>query len=215
LAGKQRKHNLASWIMQLIVVTPEQCNNKSVTIDVDRWFTIQQLRQRIEDQVDIPTFQQRLLYDGRPLANYNLTVSDYGIANHATLHLTVRLVARLNKIGNHIVAYHPLPDSCGVQLDSCISVIFDSAVLGIANPDACFHIRCHGQVEFVVGTCKFNSNTRTLTFTPATALQASHKYYVELSSGSMKLHTQLFTLPHSYTFTTEAQETLLLRIRLV
>jgi len=51
---------------------------------------VQDLKNRIETDVDIPVDDQKIVYKGKPLNNPNVTVNDLGISDGDTLHLNCK-----------------------------------------------------------------------------------------------------------------------------
>ena len=64
---------------------------RTITIEVDPNDTIEALKSKIDDKLNIPVDNQRLIYGTLQLEDNRKTIEDYGIERDATIHLVVRV----------------------------------------------------------------------------------------------------------------------------
>ena len=74
--------------MQIFVKT---LNGKTITLNVEKEWSVTQLHQAVEDREGVPVRLQRLVYCGKQLENRDSrTLRDYNIQKESTLHLLMR-----------------------------------------------------------------------------------------------------------------------------
>jgi len=61
-----------------------------ITIDIEKEKTVNDLKFKIEDKSQVPSINQRLWFENKQLEDDKF-INDYGIINHCTIHLHLRL----------------------------------------------------------------------------------------------------------------------------
>jgi ubiquitin len=74
--------------MQLYVKT---LTGKTITLEVESTDRIEWIKQKIQDKEGIEPNQQYIVFAGRQLKHDHLTLADYNIRRHSTVHLVLRL----------------------------------------------------------------------------------------------------------------------------
>ncbi|KAI1746339.1 hypothetical protein F4680DRAFT_401111 [Xylaria scruposa] len=85
-----RLYNLVTYSVQPITIFVKTLTGRTVTISVTLSDTINIVKHKIAEKVDIPAEEQRLVFGGKQLED-NLTVYHYGIQRESTLHLGLRI----------------------------------------------------------------------------------------------------------------------------
>lgn len=70
--------------MQILVMVE---TGEIITLDVDKWYTINRVKSKIEEKVGLPLNQQHLFFNGTQLEEGNI-LSDYNIQQKSMLHLS-------------------------------------------------------------------------------------------------------------------------------
>ena len=76
---------------------------KSYDIEVESGDTIEELKDKIQLEIDIPNIQQRLIFTGRELDGTK-TISDYNIQKESTIHLVIDRIGRnIDRVNDRLI----------------------------------------------------------------------------------------------------------------
>jgi hypothetical protein len=64
----------------------KRINNDEFYINIELYYTIAYLKEKIEEEIKINKLSQRLLYKGSPLLDYK-TIKEYNINDNSIIHL--------------------------------------------------------------------------------------------------------------------------------
>ena len=85
-------------MMQIFIKT---LNNRTIVLDIEPYFSVELLKDKIEDKEGIPSNKQRLVMGGKTLIN-GKKLYDYNIQNNNTIHVMISLLG--GRILNHQLA---------------------------------------------------------------------------------------------------------------
>jgi hypothetical protein len=85
----------------MIQIFVKTLNNRTIVLDIEPYFSVELLKDKIEDKEGIPSNKQRLVMGGKTLIN-GKKLYDYNIQNNNTIHVMISLLGgkRASKKGS-------------------------------------------------------------------------------------------------------------------
>jgi ubiquitin len=201
--------------MLIYVVT---LTGKTIELEVEPNTSIDQVKQKIQDQEGVPPDQQRLIYGGRVLED-GRTLADFNIQKGAKVHLVLRLRGNGDSLENHIeqvlVDGNRLPAD-NIEPPRTIQVVADNR--GCVGSDNSPYVNNIIRFEVfervlnssekgrkVAGTFSYNQATRTATFTSSVPLLYDRTYCLYIGCDCSSSDRDPSLLECTTRFTTRRQ----------